>query len=107
MRRFLRTYSENVTVFFENILEKQNKKPTKIKSIIMKKMLFIAAVAMCVMSCGKNAENKENNEKEAAQVEVVEEAQEAAPEDTVQEAVEAVGNAAEAVQAAAEAVQGE
>ena len=39
----------------------------------MKKLLFVAAIAMCVMSCGKKAENTECQQ-EAAPVE-----QEAAP----------------------------
>ena len=70
----------------------------------MKKMLFIAAVAMCVMSCGKKCENKECTEQEAAQVEevVVAPAEEevVAEENAVVNAVEEVTEAVEAVQEA-------
>ena len=69
----------------------------------MKKMLFIAAVAMCVMSCGKKCENKECNEQqEAAQVEEVvaapAEEEVAADENAEVNAVEEVTEAVEAVQ---------
>ena len=68
----------------------------------MKKMLFIAAVAMCVMSCGKKCENKECTEQqEAVQVEEV-----AAPaEEEVVAEENAVVNATEEVVEAVEAVQ--
>ena len=72
----------------------------------MKKLLFVAAIAMCVMSCGKKAENTENTEacqQEAAQVEEVAapvEEQPAEEENAVVNAVEQTVEATEAVQEA-------
>ena len=58
----------------------------------MKKVLFVAAVAMCVMGCTKKAENKAAEAQEEAVVEVVEEAaqEEAAPEVVEEAAAEVV-----------------
>ena len=54
----------------------------------MKKVLFVAAIAMCIMGCTKKAENKTAEAQEEAAVEVVEEApaQEEAPAEVVEEA---------------------
>lgn len=58
------------------------------KRFIMKKVLFVAAIAMCVMGCTKKAENNTAEAQEEAAVEVVEEApvQEEAPVEVVEEA---------------------
>ena len=51
----------------------------------MKKILFVAAIALCAMSCGKKAEKAETCTEEAPAVEVVEAQEEVAVEETQEE----------------------
>ena len=78
----MQRFSQNFT---KNTINYSLKQP-----VIMKKVLFVAAIAMCVMGCTKKAENTaaEAQQEEAAAVEVVEEApaQEEAPAEVVEEA---------------------
>ncbi len=68
----------------------------------MKKLLFVAAIAMCVMSCGKKAENTECQQEAPAQEQVAAPAEEEAvvEESAAENAVEEVSEAVEAVQEA-------
>ena len=86
---FFCTYPKNIVILrrFSYISVKNIGKLFIKTGFIMKKVLFVAAIAMCVMGCTKKAENKAAEAQEEAVVEVVEEA---APEVVEEAAAETV-----------------
>jgi len=70
-------------------ISSENEYKIQIKLVfkVMKKMMFIAAIAFCAMSCGnKPAEAAAEEAAPAAEEVVIEEAAEAAPADSLAEA---------------------